>query len=174
MSTVDGSAATDRSNETLVAEFLTAFVGGDGEAIASLVTEDCVLHQPRWPKDTVGRAAIVAATTTNEGTFEDLELIVERSVTADDTVAAQVTVAGRNAGPLRVEDREVAPTGREFRVPQFGFYRVEEGRIAEAWVLADALGIIEQLDNLPSGPGAMVRIALRQLRWRLGGRHRVA
>lgn len=158
------------SNERLVEAFLTAYVGGDVDAIDDLVTDDCVLHQPRWPLDTEGKAAIVEATRTNEGTFTDLSVTVERSVTTGDELAAYVTARGRNVGPVRVEDREIAPTGRTFEVPQFGHYRIEDGRIAEAWILADALGIIEQLDNLPTGPGKLLGIAVRQLRWRLGGR----
>lgn len=172
MVAVEERSAVESANERLIEAFLSAFVGGDTEAIADLVTEDCILHQPRWPRDTQGREAIVEATRTNEGTFTDLTITVEQSVTSADRIAAHVTASGRNVGPLRVEGREVAPTGRTFTVPQFGIYRVEDERIAEAWILADALGIIEQLDNLPKGPVKMLSIALRQLRWRLGGRKR--
>lgn len=172
MTAVDDGSTVVETDAQLVEAFLTAFVGGDGESIADLVTEDCVLHQPRWPKDTEGRERIVEETLTNEGSFTDLAMTVEQSVTSADRIAAYVTASGRNVGPLRVGDDEVAPTGRTFEVPQFGIYEVEDGRIAEAWVLADALGIVEQLDNLPTGPGKLVSIALRQLRWRLGGRNR--
>jgi hypothetical protein len=72
-----------------------------------------------------------------------------------------------------VEDWEIAPTGRSFEAPQFGHYRIGEGRIAGAWILADALGIVEQLDNLFKGLGKLLSIAIRQLRWRLGGRKRL-
>lgn len=174
MERTDDGQTAERSEEALVEDFLTAFVGGDGDAIADLVTEDCVLHQPRWPLDTEGRAAVVEATRTNEGTFADVAMTVEESVASGDRVAAYVTASGRNVGPVRMGDREVAPTGRTFEVPQFGIYRVADGRVAEVWLLADALGLVEQLDNLPTGPGKMLGIALRQLRWRLGGRKRVA
>lgn len=173
MVAVDDGSAVASTDEGLVEAFLTAFVGGDADAIADLVTADCVLHQPRWPRDTAGRDAIVEATRTNEGTFTDLAITVERSIRAGDELAAYVTASGRNVGPVRMEDREVAPTGRTFEVPQFGHYRIEDGRIAEVWILADALGLVEQLDNLPKGPSKLLGIALRQLRWRLGGRKRL-
>ena len=173
MVAIDDGSTVAGANEDLDEAFLAAFVGGDADAIAELVTDDCVLHQPRWPLDTEGKEAIVEATRTNEGTFTDLSITVERSVAAGEELAAYVTASGRNVGPLRMEDREVAPTGRTFEVPQFGHYRIEDGRIAEAWILADALGIVDQLDNLPSGPGKLLGIALRQLRWRLGGRKRL-
>jgi ketosteroid isomerase-like protein len=61
MVAIDDGAAVEDANERLVGAFLSAFVGGDVEAIADLVTEDCILHQPRWPRDTEGREAIVEA-----------------------------------------------------------------------------------------------------------------
>jgi len=170
MATTETGGAAGLSDERLVEAFLTAFVGGDADRISDLVTEDCVLHQPRWPLDRAGKAAVIDATRANEGSFTDLAIEVERSVSAGDEVAAYTTARGRNVGPIRTATREIAPTGKTFEVPQFGHYRIEDGRIAEAWVLADALGIAEQLGNLPTGPGALVGILLRQFRWRLGGR----
>lgn len=160
--------------ERLVEAFLTAFVGGEVDAVTELVTEDCVVHQVRWPLDVEGRDAIVQRTAESAGTFEDTTMTVERAVVDGDRIAAHVTASGRNVGPIRMEGREIAPTGRFFEVPQFGIYRVEDGQIAEAWLLADALGLVEQLGNFPTGPGAMLGILLRQLRWRLGGRKTLA
>ena len=173
MAVSDSGAADAPTDEEVVEAFLTAFVGGDADGFAELVTEDAVIHQPRWPLDTGGRDAIVAKTRTAEGTFADVSVTVEQSVRDGDRIAAQVTASGRNVGPLRMEDREIAPTGRRFSVPQFGIDRIEDGKVAEAWVLADALGVVEQLDNRPRGPGKLVDIGLRQLRWRLGGRQRL-
>lgn len=173
MGTVDHSSAVAKSNDRLVEKFLTAFLGGDGDAVADLVSDDCVLHQPRWPLDTEGKEAIIQATQSNEGMFTDIDIHVERSVATDGDLAAYVTVSGRNVGPVRIENREIAPTGRVFTIPQFGHYRIDDGRITEAWILADALGLVEQLDNLPAGPVKLVKIALRQLMWRLGGRKRL-
>lgn len=161
-----GTYAPDR----LVEAFLTAFVGGDADGVGDLVTADCVIHQPRWPLDLEGRAAVVESTRSNEGTFTDLTVRVEESVVSGDRVAAYVTASGRNVGAMTAGERVIAPTGRRFEVPQFGIYRVEDDRIAEAWIMADALGIVDQLGNLPNDPVAMVHIAARQIRWRLGGR----
>ncbi|MFC5367717.1 ester cyclase [Salinirubrum litoreum] len=171
----DGGTTVEQADERLVADFLTAFVAGDADAMAATITADCVFHQPRWPLDTEGRAAIVEQTRESEGRFVDVTVEIEQSVASGDRIAVQTTASGRNVGPLRMgdRDREIAPTGRRFAVPQFGIYRIEDGKIAEAWVLADALGIVEQLDNLPNSPGKMAEIALRQLRWRFGGRERL-
>lgn len=172
MMSVDGGSVVKKPNEALIEAFLTAFVGGDTDALANLVTDDCVLHQPRWALVTEGKEAILEATRVNEGTFTDIDVTVERSVASDGELAAYVSAKGRNVGPVRMENREIAPTGRTFEIPQFGHYRIEDGQIAEAWILADALGLVEQLDNLPKGLGKLLRIALRQFKWRLGARKR--
>lgn len=173
MGATNADAGADESTEGLIEAFLVSFVGGEPDRISDLVTDDCVLHQVRWPRDTEGRAAIVEATRGNAGTLVDVSMTVEESVLAGDRVAAYVTASGRNVGPLGMGDQEIAPTGRTFEIPQFGLYRVRDGKVAEAWILADALGLVEQLDNLPTGPVKMAAIALRQLRWRLGGRKRL-
>lgn len=165
------STVEEEQAATLVESFLTAFVSGDGDAMAGLLTEDSVLHQPRWPLDTNGREAIIDATLGNAVTFTDVDITVNEVVRAEDRIAAYTTATGRNVGPFRAEDREIAPTGETFTVPQFGMYHLEDDRIAEAWVLADALGILEQLDNLPTGPRKLLGIGFRQLRWRLSGRN---
>lgn len=170
MDTVESDLETGEEYGQLVADFLTAFVAGDGAAIGEVITDDCVIHQVRWPLDTAGREAIVADTNGRAGAFTDVEIDVESVVAEGDRVAVYTTARGRNVGALAVGDREVAPTGNSFEIPQFAHYRIENGRIAESWVLADALGLVEQLDNLPAGPLKMLTIMLRQVRWRLGGK----
>jgi hypothetical protein len=51
------------------------------------------------------------------------------------------------------------PTSRIFEVPQFGHSRLGDGRMADTWILADALGGVQQLGNVPAGPAAMARSA---------------
>lgn len=107
------------------------------------------------------------------GAFTDQWGRVEQIVAEGDRVAVYATCGGRQTGPLNLDGREIAPTGRQFEVPQFAIVRVEDAKPAETWVLTDAMGIAEQLGNLPLGPVALVRFVVRQVRWRLGGRGRV-
>lgn len=39
----------------------------------------------------------------------------------------------------------IAPTGRRIRTHEIAFYRFEQGKIAEVWVTADDLHVIDQL-----------------------------
>jgi predicted ester cyclase len=39
----------------------------------------------------------------------------------------------------------IAPTGKRIDVTAVGIWRVSEGKIAEAWLVFDALGMMQQL-----------------------------
>jgi predicted ester cyclase len=39
----------------------------------------------------------------------------------------------------------IAPTGRPIEVTAVGIWRVADGKIAEAWLVFDALGMMQQL-----------------------------
>ncbi len=59
-----------------------------------------------------------------------------------DLVAAHVTARGTHEGLFN----GVPPTGNEWEAHCTAIYRVEDGRIAEAWVTWDLLALMEQLD----------------------------
>lgn len=162
-----------KTNRELVERAFEALNSGDVDAYVDMLTEDFVLHQPRWPLDTVGREANREKLETMAGAFTDQWGRIEQVVADGDRVAVYATYGGRQTGPLNVDGREIAPTDRRFEVPQFAIVRVEDGKLAETWVLTDAMGVAEQLGNLPIGPAALVRFVTRQIRWRLGGRRRV-
>jgi predicted ester cyclase len=50
-----------------------------------------------------------------------------------------------NTGTHRGMFLGVAPTGRPVSTQEFAFYRVDGGRIAEVWVTADDLRLLQQL-----------------------------
>lgn len=74
--------------------------------------------------------------------FPDVTQTVEDVVADGDTVAMRLSVRGtHDGGGLMGFD----PTGREIDVQQMVFARVEDGKVAERWVLWDTLGLFEQL-----------------------------
>jgi predicted ester cyclase len=46
----------------------------------------------------------------------------------------------------------IAPTGRAVTVAAMELFRLADGKIAEQWVIVDALGMSQQLGAVP-GPG---------------------
>jgi steroid delta-isomerase-like uncharacterized protein len=77
-------------------------------------------------------------------------------VSTDDLIAEQNkaikrwTVTGVHSGPLA----GAAATGRRIRLSGVSVYRVENGRIAEAWYAYDAFGLLQQLGVIPQPANA--------------------
>ena len=63
-----------------------------------------------------------------------------------DLVATRFTAAGMQTGPFQ----GIPPTGRRVTYSGIDINRIADGRIVEAWVSYDALGLLEQLGGSPS------------------------
>ncbi|MGY1808253.1 ester cyclase [Blastococcus sp. SYSU D00669] len=73
--------------------------------------------------------------------FPDYRWEIEHLLVDGDVVAAHFTDTGTHRG----EWLGVPATGRRVTAREFAFYRWAGGRIAEVWVTADDLGVLEQL-----------------------------
>ena len=73
--------------------------------------------------------------------IEALDMIVE-----GDRVAVRGTVHGVHNGALM----NIAPTGKTVAFPLFIIYRIADGKIAEHWMLADMMGLLQQVGAMPS------------------------
>lgn len=110
------------------------------ELVDELLADDYVLHFPGLPGpvDREGHRQLV---TMFRAAFPDWTESVEDAVAENDRVVARVTGVGTHRG----EFQGLAPTGRAVRATGVGMARVAGGRIAEAWVSYDALGLMQQL-----------------------------
>ncbi len=61
----------------------------------------------------------------------------------------RVAVRGTFRGVHRGEFQGIAPTGRVVSVPLMLIYRIADGRIAEHWMSADSLSLLQQLGAAP-------------------------
>jgi predicted ester cyclase len=73
--------------------------------------------------------------------FPDYRWEVRRLVVDAPWIAAHLTDTGTHCEPFR----GVPATGRSVALPEFAFYRVEGGRIAEVWGSAFHVHLVEQL-----------------------------
>jgi steroid delta-isomerase-like uncharacterized protein len=81
--------------------------------------------------------------------FPDLWTIVEELLAEGDKVVARWTMRGTHQG----ETEELGPpTGKRIEATGISIYRVEGGKIAEYWVIYDALGMMRQLGFIPADP----------------------
>jgi predicted ester cyclase len=65
-----------------------------------------------------------------------------------DLVAARYLVQGTHQGVFL----GIPGSGRQVRIQAVESYRLADGKLAEQWVVMDALGLLQQLGAVP-GPG---------------------
>jgi predicted ester cyclase len=73
--------------------------------------------------------------------FPDYRWDLRHLLVEDDWIAAHFADSGTHQG----QAFGVPATGRRVSTQEFAFYRIADGRIAEVWVTADNLRILDQL-----------------------------
>lgn len=126
--------------QTVVFKWLAAGDAGDVEAFDLLLHPDAVIHAPRGLSTTsvdaekaVWRDALSA--------IPDLRHEVREVVVNDDVEMARVVVTGTMAADFA----GVVGGGRAFRIDQAVITHLRDGRVAEAWEIADVGGLQEQV-----------------------------
>lgn len=157
---------TGPQSTTIVQEFIRDVWNGENlDALDRLTTEDFALHQ-LVAQDDHDRASFRAFQERVLEAMPDFAITIDDLITEGDDVVALVRMQGTPEKSLQA----IQPTGQSFEVPVFHKYRLEDGRIAELWVMADALGIMRQLGLFPPGPRMMLKMVLGKLKSRILGR----
>ncbi|MGH2617515.1 MAG: ester cyclase [Thermomicrobiales bacterium] len=122
---------------------------------AQLATAD-ELFTPEFVGYTAGVAGQVRGpeglkqfVTTFRAAFPDLRLSIADQVAEGDKVVTRYTITGTHHGPLQgipATEKRVSWTG-------ITIHRLADGKLAEAWVNLDMLGLLQQVGGMP-GPDA--------------------
>lgn len=166
-STANGeSRSAIEQNRVLVHRFVAAVWNGeDLDVIEELAAPDLVVHHLGAGVDRTREEFLEF----HGGLLEavpDLEHVVEDVLVEGNGAVAYVTIRGapeRQYGAL-------APTGKSFESVGFQKYRIEDGAIAEVWVLPNAMGMLRQLGIFPDSPVKILRLMFGALKGRLLGR----
>lgn len=81
-----------------------------------------------------------------ETAFPRYELIEEDMIAEGDKVTVLVTFKGTHTG----EFMGIAPTGKDVAIPIMLIYRIAGGKIVDHYMLADQLGLMQQLGAIPT------------------------
>ncbi len=118
--------------------------------IDQVCSADYVHHNPNHPvpdadleahKQIMGEGLMVA--------FPDLRTTVEEMVAEGDRVAARWAFHGTHNGELP-GNPPLLPTGKQISVTAISVHRIAGGKITEAWVNMDAMGMMQQLGAIPT------------------------
>lgn len=131
------SVAEQRS---VIQRWIAAWNAWDLDAAVELLAEEYVRHDANLPK-VVGpraqrdfRAGLFMA-------FPDLNLRPERLIAQENLVVVHFTVQGTHRGDFM----GMPATGREAPIEAVDIFRLTGDKIAEQWVVMDALGLMQQL-----------------------------
>jgi steroid delta-isomerase-like uncharacterized protein len=122
---------------------------GREETIDRILSADALAHGlPGGPSR--GPQAFRPVFHTFRGAFPDLRIVVERTVTEGDVVAAYCHVTGTHTGI----GLGIPPTGKTVDFHGVTIARVTDGAIREGWNCFDFLTMYQQLGVVSAAPGA--------------------
>lgn len=139
-------------NTALVRRFIEEMINGNQLSLADdLFTPDYVDHTPGAPPVPPGPAGMRETVNVFRTAFpRDMKYTIDDLFGAGDRVAVRWTASGTNTGSLM----GLPPTGKHVSVSSVYIFRVEGGKLAEAWGDFDALGMQQQLGLLPAPGGS--------------------
>jgi steroid delta-isomerase-like uncharacterized protein len=133
-------------NAALVQRFIDEiFVAGRTDAVDELVTEDFVSHGLPGKGPTVMKAAIERVS----GALSEVTFRIEDSISQGDKVAVRVTSSAIQSGTFM----GMPPTNKRYSIEEIHIFRIEAGKVAEHWHQMDAMGMLQQLGQMPGGGG---------------------
>ena len=77
--------------------------------------------------------------------FPDGYTIIEDMVAEEDRVVARTVFNGTH----KAEMQDIPATGKTVNIPRIIIFRMDNGRIAEGWLVSDNLGMMQQLGVIP-------------------------
>lgn len=138
-------------HKALVARLIEeAFNRGNLATIDALAAPDYVNHAAGFP-DAPGPEAMKRFVTAYRTAFPGYACTIETQIAEGDLVVTRWTVRGTHQGELL----GLMPTGRRVTLPGIVIDRIADGQLAETWLQADVLGMLQQLGALHT-PGQAV------------------
>jgi steroid delta-isomerase-like uncharacterized protein len=125
--------------------FVEEWNKGNLAGAMALFDENVVDHNPA-PGQAPGKAGVQQGLEIFRTAFPDLKLQTEFIVAEGDRVADHGIARGTHKGPLF----GIPPTGKRIEITYSDTYRVQNGKIVEAWHVEDIAGIMQQIGAAPA------------------------
>ena len=134
-------------NKAIVQRFVDEFWNkGDLTTAEEFLAADYFRHDPATPDVGRGPEGEKQPAAMYRAAFPDLHLTVEDMLVEGDKVVLRWTARGTHKGELS----GIAPTGKRWEISGITLGRFSGGKIAEAWINWDTLGLMRQLGVQPA------------------------
>lgn len=132
------------TNKATVRRCLEQVIGeGRADLVEEFLVEGIELHGTGLAP---GMAKIQRWLTLLDVAIPDRQLTIDDVIAEGDRVVARVTVTGKHLGEIR----GIPATGRSISQPSITIFRMANARIAEGWLAADNLSVMQQLGVIPT------------------------
>ena len=121
-------------------------VGGHEEVVDEVYAPDAVIfgrHIP--PEQRRGTEGFKSYGRALRAAFPDIRIVHDSFVTEGDYQAFRWTFHGTHEGPMF----GIPPTGRQVSIEGYDILRIRDGRIIEAWIEQDMIGLLQQIGAVP-------------------------
>lgn len=142
----------EAANKEVVRRFTEAVNDRDLDALDELVTPDVVRHSPSTPDVQVRNLdQLKAFLRQNVASLPDEAVEIRTMLAEGDQVAVWANYTGTQEGPMG----PFPASGRTVDLDFASILRLENGRIAEMWVVWDNVSMLTQLGHMqpPGAPG---------------------
>lgn len=134
------TASQSAKNKEIVMRFYEdVFINHDLSHLDEYMRDDYIQHNPDCPQ---GKAGFVEFFTTIFRAVPDFRYTLHKMVAEDDIVMAYSTTSGTHTGGVWLGQE---PTGAKLNFKVVDIFRVEDGKIAEHWDVADTFSLFSQL-----------------------------
>ncbi len=130
-------------NKAIYLKYIEEVVNAGNFSVAATYLATDVKTHNGFPDQEAGLDGFVAALKAFHGAFPDLRAHVTHAVAEGDMVVGRVEVTGTHRGAFL----GMPGSGRKVHYEEIAMVRMNEGRIAEHWSVADALAILQQLQT---------------------------
>jgi steroid delta-isomerase-like uncharacterized protein len=143
---VSGEDTTGYNKGILQRCFDDIWNSGKMDVVAEIVHPNFIRHHERnQDADVHGLEGFRTWVSRVRQALPDLQLTVERMFGESDRVMAHVRGRGTHKGDLK----GAPATGSEIEWTATTFVRLADGKIIECWAIADTLGILQRLGQIP-------------------------
>ena len=134
---------TTEENKELVRRWFAAMSGGAAEDLGALAAEDIIYHDPS-PREEPQTGGTEDWASDRKQDYPDLQVDVEQMIAEGDMVSSFQRYTGTQEGDVE-DELGVPATGLQTEWVSMAFFRIECGKIAEIWSVADDLGKLRGL-----------------------------
>jgi len=134
----------EHANEALIEWMVTeVFNAGNLAVISQIADPDLCVHYPQASAPLCGLEEVRRAFSRSRAAFPDAYFMIEDTIAAGDCVVTRWTGRATHTGIFW----RIPPTGRQVIWTGVTIYRLVADKIAEIWIHADALSLLQQLDS---------------------------